>query len=89
MQRFRCEHALRRYKSDDEREDGGRRTTRYDIDMTKCIYCDFCPEAYSVEVKAFKILIDENAKQQQISKLIISINNKALIFIFLCINHIN
>jgi ferredoxin len=25
-----------------EREDGARRTTRYDIDMTKCIYCGFC-----------------------------------------------
>ena len=23
------------------REDGSRRTTRYDIDMTKCIYCGF------------------------------------------------
>ena len=23
----------------EEREDGQRRTTRYDIDMTKCIYC--------------------------------------------------
>ena len=27
------------------REDGSRRTTRYDIDMTKCIYCGFCQEA--------------------------------------------
>ena len=25
----------------EEREDGARRTTRYDIDMTKCIYCGF------------------------------------------------
>ena len=24
------------------RADGSRRTTRYDIDMTKCIYCGFC-----------------------------------------------
>ncbi len=24
------------------REDGARRTTRYDIDMTKCIYCGVC-----------------------------------------------
>ena len=24
------------------RDDGSRRTTRYDIDMTKCIYCGFC-----------------------------------------------
>ena len=27
------------------RLDGSRRTTRYDIDMTKCIYCGFCQEA--------------------------------------------
>src|SRR5690606_32777325 len=27
------------------RADGSRRTTRYDIDMTKCIYCRFCQEA--------------------------------------------
>lgn len=25
----------------EEREDGSRRTTRYDIDMTKCIYCGY------------------------------------------------
>ncbi|MEW5942258.1 MAG: NADH-quinone oxidoreductase subunit NuoI [Pseudomonadota bacterium] len=28
-----------------EREDGTRRTTRYDIDLFKCIYCGFCEEA--------------------------------------------
>src|SRR3979409_107189 len=26
------------------RSDGSRRTTRYDIDMTKCIFCGFCQE---------------------------------------------
>ena len=33
----------------EEREDGARRTTRYDIDMTKCIYCGFCQEARPVD----------------------------------------
>ena len=27
------------------RNDGTRRTTRFDIDMMKCIYCGFCQEA--------------------------------------------
>ena len=32
-----------------EREDGTRRTTRYDIDFNKCIYCGFCEEACPVD----------------------------------------
>lgn len=31
------------------REDGSRRTTIYDIDMTKCIYCGMCQEACPVD----------------------------------------
>ncbi len=31
------------------RDDGSRRTTRYDIDMTKCIYCGLCQEACPVD----------------------------------------
>ena len=31
------------------REDGSRRTTRYDIDLFKCIYCGFCEEACPVD----------------------------------------
>jgi len=31
------------------REDGTRRTTRYDIDLVKCIFCGFCEEACPVD----------------------------------------
>ena len=31
------------------RNDGTRRTTRYDIDMVKCIYCGLCQEACPVD----------------------------------------
>jgi NADH-quinone oxidoreductase subunit I len=33
----------------EEREDGTRRTTRYEIDLFKCIYCGFCEEACPVD----------------------------------------
>ena len=33
----------------EKREDGTRRTTRYDIDLFKCIYCGFCEESCPVD----------------------------------------
>ena len=33
----------------EEREDGSRRTTKYDIDMIKCIFCGLCEEACPVD----------------------------------------
>ncbi|MDX1548917.1 NADH-quinone oxidoreductase subunit NuoI [Novilysobacter spongiicola] len=33
----------------ERREDGSRRTTRYDIDLFKCIYCGFCEESCPVD----------------------------------------
>ena len=32
-----------------QRDDGTRRTTRYDIDLTKCIFCGFCEESCPVD----------------------------------------
>ncbi len=31
------------------RNDGSRKTTRYDIDMVKCIYCGLCEESCPVD----------------------------------------
>ena len=33
----------------EQREDGTRRTTRYDIDLSKCIFCGFCEESSPVD----------------------------------------
>ncbi len=33
----------------EQRDDGTRRTSRYDIDLTKCIFCGFCEEACPVD----------------------------------------
>ncbi len=33
----------------EQRSDGTRRTTRYDIDLFKCIFCGFCEEACPVD----------------------------------------
>ena len=36
-------------QSSHERFDGSRKTTRYDIDMMKCIYCGLCEESCPVD----------------------------------------
>lgn len=41
----------------EERADGSRRTTRYDIDMTKCIYCGFC-QVRSIILDCFQRIED-------------------------------
>src|ERR1700759_1102975 len=33
----------------DQRDDGTRRTTRYDVDLIKCIFCGFCEESCPVD----------------------------------------
>lgn len=54
-----------------EREDGTRRTTKYDIDLFKCIFCGFCEEACPVdaivETNVFEYHF-EDAKNRVITK---------------------
>ena len=33
----------------EQRDDGTRRTTRYDVDLVKCIFCGFCEESCPVD----------------------------------------
>ena len=41
--------ALAIHIESEARDDGTRRTTRYDIDLVKCIFCGFCEEACPVD----------------------------------------
>ena len=41
--------ALAIHIESEQRDDGTRRTTRYDVDLVKCIFCGFCEEACPVD----------------------------------------
>ncbi len=51
----------------EQRADGGRRTTRYDIDLFKCIFCGFCEEACPVdaivETRVFEYHFEKRGEQ--------------------------
>ncbi|MDR3221296.1 MAG: NADH-quinone oxidoreductase subunit NuoI [Candidatus Accumulibacter sp.] len=47
-----------------EREDGSRRTTRYDVDMNKCIFCGFCEEACPVDAIVLTRLFESVGESQ-------------------------
>ncbi|MDR2788087.1 MAG: NADH-quinone oxidoreductase subunit NuoI [Candidatus Accumulibacter sp.] len=47
-----------------EREDGSRRTTRYDIDMNKCIFCGFCEEACPVGAIVLTRVFESHGERQ-------------------------
>lgn len=55
----------------EQREDGSRRTTRYDIDLFKCIFCGFCEEACPVDSIVETRVLDyhfENRGEQIMTK---------------------
>lgn len=54
-----------------ERDDGTRRTTKYDIDLFKCIFCGFCEEACPVDAIVETNIFEyhfEDAKDRVITK---------------------
>jgi NADH-quinone oxidoreductase subunit I len=64
----------------EEREDGTRRTTRYDIDLFKCIYCGFCEEACPVdsivETHIFEYHFEERGAQIMNKEMLLEIGDK-------------
>ena len=46
------------------RDDGSRRTTRYDIDLAKCIFCGFCEESCPVDSIVETRIYEYHAEQR-------------------------
>lgn len=61
----------------EEREDGSRRTTRYDIDLFKCVYCGFCEEACPVdaivETRVFEYSFSEHGTQVMTKDMLLEV----------------
>lgn len=64
----------------EEREDGTRRTTRYDIDLFKCIFCGFCEEACPVdsivETRVFDYHFENRGEQIMTKDKLLAIGDK-------------
>ena len=64
----------------EEREDGSRRTTRYDIDLFKCVYCGFCEEACPVdaivETRVFEYSFFERGQQVMTKDMLLEVGAK-------------
>ncbi len=64
----------------EEREDGSRRTSRYDIDLFKCIYCGFCEEACPVdaivETHIFEYHFEERGTQIMTKEKLLEVGDK-------------
>jgi NADH-quinone oxidoreductase subunit I len=48
----------------EQRDDGTRRTTRYDIDLTKCIFCGMCEESCPVDSIVETRIFDYHGEQR-------------------------
>jgi len=64
----------------DVREDGTRRTSRYDIDLFKCIYCGFCEEACPVdaivETRIFEYHMEEKGQNIMNKDKLLAVGDK-------------
>ncbi|GMR08292.1 MAG: NADH-quinone oxidoreductase subunit NuoI [Gammaproteobacteria bacterium] len=64
----------------EQREDGSRRTTRYDIDLFKCIYCGFCEEACPVdaivETRLFEYCFENRGENIMDKKKLLAMGDK-------------
>ena len=64
----------------DQREDGTRRTSRYDIDLFKCIFCGFCEEACPVdsivETRIFEYHFENRGEQIMTKDKLLAIGDK-------------
>lgn len=65
----------------EQREDGSRRTTRYDIDLAKCIYCGFCEESCPVdsivETRIFEYHGERRSDLIMTKEMLLEIGDKA------------
>ncbi|MDY6943905.1 MAG: NADH-quinone oxidoreductase subunit NuoI [Pseudomonadota bacterium] len=63
-----------------QRDDGTRRTTRYDIDLFKCIFCGFCEEACPVdsivETRIFEYHFENRGEQILTKDKLLAIGDK-------------
>jgi NADH-quinone oxidoreductase subunit I len=64
----------------EEREDGTRRTTRYDIDLFKCIYCGFCEESCPVdsivETRVFEYSFENRGENIMTKDMLLEIGDR-------------
>lgn len=62
------------------REDGSRRTTRYDIDLFKCIFCGFCEEACPVdsivETQVFEYHFEKRGEQIMTKEKLLAVGDE-------------
>ncbi|GIT34853.1 MAG: hypothetical protein Ct9H300mP4_11720 [Gammaproteobacteria bacterium] len=71
---FACQCNFNRFR---RKEDGTRRTTRFDIDAFKCVYCGFCEEAFPVdaivETDIFEYHMTENHQRLQTKEMLLQL----------------